>query len=405
MFKPRYVPSLILICCVIVIGLAFGTRQSFGLFMRPITLDLAWSRETLSLIFGLQALLNGLAAPFAGAVSDKWGTGRTVFVGGMLYCVGLLVMSQSTTLGTMLFGGGLLVGMGISACGMPVLLAAVGKIAPPHKRSQWMGIVTAGATAGQLVTIPVLSELIVRHGWSYALFVAGLCFLIIAPLALCIGWAGRASTTHSRQQTLGQAISEARRHSGYLLLTLGFFVCGFQVQFIASHLPAFIADEGLSAKVGATALVVIAISNMVGAWTAGFLGDRVRKKYLLSCIYLCRAVVLAAFVLLPMSEVTVLTLCVPLGFFWLATVPLTSGLVAQIFGVQYMATLYAIVYVSHQFGNFMGAWLGGRIFDMTGSYDLVWWIAVVLGLVAAILHVPIDDHPVDAPVSDLAGAD
>lgn len=396
MLKPRYLPVLILVCSIIIVGLAFGTRQSFGLFMRPITHDLGWSRETLSLIFGLQALLNGLAAPFAGAVADKWGTGRTVLVGGLLYCVGLIIMSQSTTLGGMFLGGILFVGMGISACGLPVLLAAVGKIAPEGKRSTWLGLVTAGATAGQLVTIPLLSRLILNNGWTNALFIAGLCFLLIIPLALCIGWAGQTTSTTPRHQSLGQAIKEARSHSGYLLLTLGFFVCGFQVQFIATHLPAFIADAGLGANVGATALVIIAVSNMIGAWTAGYLGDRARKKYLLFSIYVCRAMILAAFVILPTSEITVLALCVPLGFFWLATVPLTSGLIAQIFGVQYMATLYAIVYLGHQSGNFVGAWFGGRIFDTTGSYDLVWWIAFALGIIAAILHAPINDRPLDA---------
>jgi len=371
--------------------------------MRPITLDLGWGRETLSLIFGIQALLNGLAAPFAGAVADKWGTGRTVLTGGLLYLVGLIIMSESSTLSSMLIGGGLLVGMGISACGLPVMLAAVGKIAPDEKRSMWMGIVTAGATAGQLVTIPLLSHLISSRGWNSALFIIALCFLIIIPLALCIGWASHPTRSGKQNQSLGQAISEARRHSGYVLLSLGFFVCGFQVQFVASHLPAFIADEGLSQQLGATALVVIAVSNMIGAWTAGYLGDKKRKKYLLTSIYLFRTFILASFVLLPVTETSVLVLCALLGFFWLATVPLTSGLIVQMFGLQYMATLYAIVYLGHQFGNFMGAWLGGRIFDSTGSYDMVWWIAVGLGLIAAALHAPIDDRPVTRFDTSAAG--
>lgn len=386
---------VVLLCCVVVVGLAFGGRQSFGLFMRPMTLDLGWGRETLSLVFAVQALLNGFAAPFAAMISDKWGTGRTVFIGATCYAVGLGIMAYSTSLAPMMLGGGLLVGMGVSACGMPVMLAAVGRVAPEEKRSLWLGIVTAGATAGQLLIIPIMQRLIVHNGWDGALLILAASFAILIPVAACLGIAGKAAPERSNAQSLPQALGEARRHSGFVLLTIGFFVCGFQVQFVATHLPAFIADRGLGDELGAVALWIVAFANMIGAWYAGYLGGRKRKKYLLTGIYSARSVVMVAFVLVPTTLTTVPILCVAIGFFWLATVPLTGGLIAQIFGTRYMATLYAIVFVSHQMGNFCGAWFGGKIFDSTGSYDIVWWVSAALGIVAAILHWPIDDRPVE----------
>ncbi|TFH51379.1 MAG: MFS transporter [Lysobacterales bacterium] len=394
MTHSRRLAFLVLLCAAVTVGVSFGIRHSFGLFMRPIPIDLGWGRESLSLVIAVQALLNGVAAPFAGALSDKWGPARTVMLGGIFYTCGLLVMSQSVTVAGMLFGGGLLAGMGLSACGLPVLLSVVGRAAPEHKRSLWLGIVTAGATAGQLVIIPITQWTIEHHGWSVALVVLAAAAVLILPLALCLGLAGSLKTETVSQQSLGEALVEARAHSGYILLTLGFFVCGFQVQFIASHLPAFVEDQGLGLKLAASTLVIIAFFNMFGAWTAGYLGGMLRKKYLLTGIYLVRSVLISAFVLLPVTEASVLVFSAVMGFIWLGTVPLTSGLIAQVFGPRYMATLYAIVYLSHQVGNFCGAWAGGRVFDATGSYEAVWWIAASLGVVAAILHFPMDDKPI-----------
>jgi predicted MFS family arabinose efflux permease len=386
---------LVLLCAAVTVGLSFGIRQSFGLFIRPIPMDLGWGRETFSMVIAVQALLNGVAAPFAGALSDKWGPARTVMLGGIFYTCGLLVMSQSITAAGMLFGGGLLAGMGLSACGLPVLLSAVGRAAPDDKRSLWLGIVTAGATAGQLVIIPVTQWAIADYGWSLALVVLTAFAALILPLAICLGLTRSLESESMARQRLREALVEARGHSGYLLLTLGFFVCGFQVQFIASHLPAFVEDKGLGVELAATTLVVIAFFNVFGAWFAGYLGGTLRKKYLLTGIYLVRTVLIAVFVLLPVTEFSVLAFSAVIGFIWLGTVPLTSGLIAQVFGPRYMATLYAIVYLSHQFGNFCGAWVGGRVFDATGSYEVVWWIAAGLGIVAAILHFPMDDKPIE----------
>ena len=390
---------MVLLCACLIVGLAFGVRQSFGLLMRPITLDLGWGRETLSLVFAIQAVLNGFAAPFAGAISDKWGVGRTVAIGCALYGAGLIVMAYSGAPTTMLLGGGLLVGMGVSACGMPVLLGAVGKVAPEEKRSTWLGLVAVGATAGQLAIIPGTQMLISAQGWSFALLALSVCFVLGLPIAYWMGAAADrvvASKPKSNApvQNLTQALVEARGHSGFILLTIGFFVCGFQVQFVATHLPAFIQDQGFGPQFASNALVTIAGFNMVGAWCAGYLGGRYRKKYLLTWIYLLRAIAIAIFMLAPISEVSILVFCGAIGLIWLGTVPLTSGIVAQVFGPRFMATLFGIVFLSHQLGNFAGAWVGGFVFDTTGSYTAVWWFAAGLGVLAALFHVPIDDRPV-----------
>jgi len=390
---------LVLIGACLIVGLAFGVRQSFGLLMRPVTMELGWSRETLSLVFAIQAVLNGFMAPFAGAVSDKWGVGRTIAIGCGFYGAGLVIMAFSATPTVMILGGGVLVGMGVSACGMPVLLGAVGKVAPEEKRSTWLGLVAVGATAGQLAIIPVTQFLIANQGWSNALLVLAVCFVVGLPIAYWMGKAAdRTAAANAKSgganQNLSQALVEARGHSGFILLTIGFFVCGFQVQFVATHLPAFIEDQGFGAGFASRALVTIAGFNMVGAWFAGYLGGRFRKKYLLTGIYLLRAAAITVFMLTPISETTILIFCGTIGLIWLGTVPLTSGIVAQVFGPPFMSTLFGIVFLSHQLGNFAGAWVGGVVFDATGSYEVVWWIAAGLGVLAAMFHVPIDDRPV-----------
>lgn len=394
--QSRNLGVLVVVCCFIVVGLAFGGRQSFGLFLKPMTVDFGWGRESLSLVFAVQALLNGFAAPFAAAISDKWGTGRTVLGGSICYSLGLLVMAHSTSYGGVMLGGGVLIGMGVSACGMPVMLSAVARIAPEEKRSLWLGIVTAGGTAGQLAIVPLVHWLINHHGWSAALTVFACLFIIVIPIAAALGIANRQIEQSEHGASLSTVLRRASTHSGYLLLLLGFYVCGFQVQFIATHFPAFIADAGFSAALGATALMIIAFANMIGSWCSGYLGGKYNKKYLLSGIYLARAVLMVAFLLLPVTAGSIIMFSCVMGFIWLATVPLTGGLVGQIFGPRYMGTLYGFVFASHQLGNFTGAWLGGRIYDSTGSYDLVWWIAAGLGLAAAIIHFPIDDRPVES---------
>ena len=340
-------PLFVLIAAAFIVLTAFGIRQSFGLFMRPITFDLGWGREVLSLSFATQNLVIGMAVPFAGALADRWGAPRTVALGGALFALGILVMSQSTAPIWMFTGAGLLAGLGLSSCGLPLMLAVVGQVAPEDKRSLWLGIVTACATGGQLAIVPISQSLITGYDWIVALLVLSVLAGLIVPLAFSMTAAITPETGKDTQMRLGEALREAAGHRGYLLLSLGFFVCGFHVAFITIHLPAYLVDQGISPALGATALMLIALFNMIGSWTSGWLAGKVSKKYLLSTIYVVRSLIILSFVVLPIGPVTVLVFSAALGFVWLSTVPPTSGLVAQIFGVRYMGVLFGIVYLSH----------------------------------------------------------
>lgn len=388
-------PVFVLVAASLIVFTAFGIRQSFGLFMRPITLDLGWGRETLSMTLATQQLMMGLAAPFAGALADRWGAPRTVALGGALFALGVFIMSQSTSPGWMLGSAGIMGGLGLGACGLPLILSVVGQVAPEEKRSLWLGIATASATGGQLVFVPFSQSLLSGYDWVVVLVVLSMFAGMIVPMAFSMSASVTAETGKDCKIDLGEALREARRHRGYVLLTAGFFVCGFQVSFIAVHLPAYLIDQGASAALGATALALIALFNMAGSWAAGWLAGKMRKKYVLCAIYMVRSMVIAVFIMVPTGPVTVMVFAAAIGFVWLSTVPPTSGLVAQIFGVRYMGVLYGIVYLGHQLGSFSGVWLGGWIFDATGNYDIIWWAAVDLGVLSALLHLLMSDKPVE----------
>ena len=381
-------------CALAIVAIAVGIQQTFGLFMLPISKELGWGREVLSLSLATQALMIGVATPFIGAIADKWGAPRVMLAGGLLYSVGIVLMSQSATPTTMFLSAGFLIGIAAATCGMPLVLSVVGRNVSAKKRSMWLGTVTACGTLGQFLVVPFSQQMIGRYGWVAGLIALAFVAALIIPLALTILRAGNGRAEAPSTQKLGEALIEARSHSGYIMLIVGFFVCGFQVRFIAAHLPAYLGDLDFTAELAATALVVIAVFNGFGSWGFGYLGGRYRKKYLLAWLYTLRSVTIYLFITTPASPAAILIFSGVIGLLWLGTVPLTSGIVAQIFGTRYMATLYGVVFLSHQVGSFLGVWLGGRLFDATGSYQTIWWISVGLGLAAAGVHAAINDTPV-----------
>ena len=388
-------PFFVLFACSLIVLVSHGIRHSFGLFMLPITSDLSWGRAELSVALATQTLLIGLVAPFAGALAAHWGAARTIALGGAVFALGILIMSQSTTPATMFASAGLMVGLGLGACGLPLVIACVSQVAPTKKRSVWVGFATASATGGQLMMLPLSQALITSYDWVFALLGLSILSGIIVPLALSMSSAEKVSADKDTSISIMEAIREAAAHRGFRLLTLGFFVCGFHVAFIAVHLPAYLVDNGASVSLGAKALMLIALFNMAGAWGSGWLAGRISKIYLLSTIYLLRSLIILTFVILPMSELTVILFASLLGLLWLSTIPPTSGLVSQIFGTRYMGILYGFVYLGHQVGGFTGVWLGGLIFDTTGDYVIIWVMAIALGLVSSGLHLPINDRPLE----------
>jgi predicted MFS family arabinose efflux permease len=371
--------------------LSFGTRATFGLFLPPVSADLGWGREVFALAIAIQSIVVGAVQPFVSAYADRYGTGRTVVIGGLTYAAGLWVMAHASSPADAYLGLGVLVGLGLSGTSFAIVFAAVGRVTPERHRSFALGATGSIGSLGTFVMVPLGQGFIDAYGWSTVLLI--LSGTILVSLALAGVLRGRPAEQAS-QQSLGEALREARDHNGYRLLVCGFFVCGFHVAYVATHFPAYVTDKGLAPEYGAWALSLVGLFNIIGSFAAGFLGGKFSKRRILSYLYASRAVLFTAFVLLPTTEATVLIFGATMGLLWLSTVPVTSALVAQIFGARYMGTLFAIVFFSHQMGSFLGAWLGGYMFDLTGSYDMVWWIAVGLGVISAALHWPIDERPV-----------
>lgn len=402
-------PIIIIVCSGLILSLAMGIRQTFGLFLSPVTAELEMGRETFALAMAVQNLLWGVFQPVTGMIADKFGAGRVIAAGGLIYAAGLLVMSNMTGIEDLQLGGGVLIGIAMAATGFSVVLGAVAKGVPEKNRSMALGVVSAGGSFGQFAMAPIGQALISAQGWSGALYAMAVLSVLMVPLALAV--AGRppesgASDARPREaQTLPQALKEAGGHRGFIYLTTGFFVCGFQVVFVAVHLPAYLVDLGLPAATGATALALIGIFNIVGTYACGALGGRYSKKYLLSTLYVLRAMVIAVFLVMPKSEMSVYIFASALGLLWLGTVPLTSGLVGQIFGVRYLSTLFGIVFFGHQLGSFLGVWLGGYVYDTTGSYDSIWIASIILGIAAAVIHMPISERPVRPAMAELPARD
>jgi len=389
---------IVIACGAMMVFISMGTRQSFGLFLQPITFDLSVGRETFSLAMAWQNLLFGL--PLIGILADRIGSRKIAIGGGLLYAASFLLLSATGSPAGLYINLGVLAGTAIGCTGYVVVLGAAAKAVPPEKRSSTFGIITAAGSFGMFAVVPGIQWLITSAGWQTAFAVLAVFVGMTAILAIgfpdtaAVLSGNPATTAVEERQPLPLVLSRARRHSGYLLLTAGFFVCGFHVAFIATHLPAFLADNSVSKMAGATALAMIGLFNIFGSYLFGYLGDRLRKKYLLSFLYLSRAIVITVFLVIPISNFSAIAFGCAIGFLWLATVPLTSGIVAQIFGARYLSTLYGIVFFSHQIGSFLGVWLGGRVYDMVNSYDTVWVLAILLGVAAAILHLPITDQPV-----------
>ena len=386
-------PTAVLICGGLILTVAMGIRHGFGLFLQPMSADLHWGRETFALAIAVQNLVWGATQPFAGMLADKHGTARVVIVGALLYVLGLVAMAHAATPVMLVLTSGVLIGVGLSGVTFSVISGVLGRSFPPEKRSMVLGISAAAGSFGQFAMLPLTQWLLSNVGWYGALLLLAAVGLLMAPLAAALV-EKRAGHAHAFAQSAGEAMREALSHKGYLLLTSGFFVCGFQVVFIGVHLPAYLADRGMAAHVAVTALMLIGLFNIIGTYSTGWLGSRVPKKYILSAIYFGRSVVIALFFLLPLSAGTVYAFAVALGLLWLSTVPPTNTLVAQLFGVRYLAMLSGFTFFSHQIGSFLGAWLGGKLFDETGSYDIVWWLAIALGVVAGLLNLPIDERAV-----------
>ena len=377
-------------CLISLIG--FGIRSGFGLYLEPITSDNSWSRETFALALAIQNLLWGIGVPLAGAIADRYGTARVVAVGAAVYSAGVAGMAMSGSSLALYLTGGILVGLGVAFCSLSLVLAAIARVIGPDRRSLALGLGTAAGSLGQVVFSPINQALISQYGWYDSLLVMSVVALVIAPLAFSLRGGAQPGGVAS-DMGLTDALGEAIHHRSYLLLTAGFFVCGFHVAFITVHFPSYVTDLGLPARAGALALSLVGLFNIFGSLMSGAFGQRYPKKVGLSAIYFGRALVMTGLLLAPANELTIYLFAASMGLLWLSTVPLTTGIVAQMFGLRFMATLFGIVFLSHQLGSFTGVWLGGVLYDRTGSYDVMWWAGVFFGLFAGLVHLPINDTP------------
>ena len=387
---PRLSMTQVLLCGAAILALSMGIRHGFGLWLQPITMDRGWSRETFAFAIAVQNLAWGAAGPFAGALADRFGAFKVLLAGGVLYALGLVLMAVSTSGIAFTGSAGLLLGMAQSGTTYAVVYGVIGRNVDASKRSWAMGVTAAAGSFGQFLMVPVDNWLIGSWGWQSALFVLGCAALAILPLAFGLKEPKAVVAAAAAQsQSIGAALREAFGYPSFQLLMAGYFVCGFQVVFIGVHLPSYLRDRGLSPDVATTALALIALFNVVGSYGAGVIGQRWPKRYLLSSIYFARFVAIACFLTAPLTPWSVYVFAAVMGLLWLSTVPPTNAAVAQIFGVQYLSMLGGFIFLSHQVGSFLGAWLGGKLYDTTGSYDVVWWIAAVLGIFAALINLPV----------------
>jgi MFS family permease len=387
-------PALIIACGCALSFIAFGVRSGTGLFLTPISLELGWGREIFALSVALQMLVWGACVPIAGAVADKYGSGRVLAVGAVLYGGGFMLMAYSSEPWHMHLTAGALVGMGLAGTSFTIVLAVMARMVKPERRTQVVGLGTAVTSLGQFVILPLGQGFITAYGWHTAAILLGGIALCMLPFATVVRGNGR-PPAGMVDQPLTNALGEAFGHRSYVLVVIGFFVCGFQLFFILNHLPAYLSDQGLPPWVASWTLALVGLANVAGGILAGWAGARWprHKRVSLSLIYLARSVFTVAFVMLPLTPATTMIYGGLMGLLWLSTVPLTQGLVAQFFGLRWLATLFGIAFFSHQVGGFLGVWLGGLLFDLYKSYDIVWWLNVALGVFAAAVHMPIREVP------------
>ena len=380
----------VLICGAAIVTFSMGIRHGFGLWLQPVTQAQGWTRENFALAIAVQNLSWGFFGIFAGMVADKFGAFKVIVVGTICYSLGLVGMAYAPTPGWFLLTGGVLIGAAQAGTTYAVIYGVIGRNVPLERRSWAMGVAAAAGSFGQFLMVPTEGYLISSQGWQQALVILGMAVLVILPLAVGLrepGFAG--GQTARRDQSILQALTEAFKYPSFQLLMAGYFVCGFQVVFIGVHMPSYLKDKGLSPQVASYALALIGLFNVFGTYIAGSLGQRMQKKNILSFIYLARAVVITVFLIVPLSPMSVYIFASVMGLLWLSTVPPTNAVVAQIFGIQHMSMLGGFVFFSHQIGSFMGVWLGGYLYDKTGSYDIVWYIAIALGVFAALINLPV----------------
>lgn len=385
----------ILLSCILLI-FNFGIRSSLGFFVKPISESFGYGREIFAFSLALQNLFWGLSQPIAGALADRYGSAKPIIGGAILYALGLYITANAQNAWDLHIGAGILLGMGIAGTGFGIVLPAMARMVAPEKRTMALGLGTAAGSAGQFLLIPVARSFVESYGWQIALLMLAAGALIMVVLATPFK-GGATTSVHDEaepEQTLNAALKEASRHPHYWLLIAGFFVCGFQLAFIIVHMPAYLSDKGFDTSVAATSLALIGLCNIFGSLASGYLSGKYSMKWILVWNYFGRSVILVWFLLMPISTTTIYTFSIITGFLWLATIPPTSGLVAKMFGLRYMGTLYGFVFLNHQLGSFTGVWLGGYLFDTTGSYGVVWWATAVIAAITALIHVFIDERPV-----------
>lgn len=388
----------------LVMGAALGVRNVQGLFLLPVSIDHGWPREVFGFALALQNLLWGIAQPFTGMIADRYGSARVIFLGAVLYALGLLVMAYASSTGGFMAGSGVMIGIALSGTAFGTVYGALSRLFAPDKRGWALGVAGTIGGFGQFCMVPLAQGLISALGWVSAIVVLAAVTFATAPLANWLRDGATGRSLDSGDQTIRAAVKEALSNRGFWLLNVGFLACGFQLAFIGAHMPAYLLDKGMSAREASIALATIALANTVGTFLCGYAGGFLRRKYLLAGIYFVRSAAMALFVLLPLTQASLYVFSAVMGLIWLGTVPLTNGIVSQVFGVRYIATLFGFVFFGHQLGSFFGVWLGSVVFDATRSYDLLWYGATALGVIAGLLHLPINDQRVARLAAPVAGA-